>query len=208
VGESYPLLTAFVGFFQTLLCVKKVDHAVQSIINNFPVAADHRDRLPATEVHKIHVRSPVGPEIRRESVTHHMPSKLRDPDFLRSNSQRLFYFNRGDNDGIGIGFTGLGFIVAWSVESTAGYHAIMSVFMLPLWMLSGALFPLEGAATWLAWIMRLNPVTYALILIRQAFYQPLGILVNNAEFVQALWITLLWAVISVAGSVWMISRKG
>ena len=58
-----------------------------------------------------------------------------------------------------IGFTALGFAVAWWVDSTQGYHAIMSVALIPLWMLSGAMFPPSGnmAMTILA---RVNPMTY------------------------------------------------
>ncbi len=56
-----------------------------------------------------------------------------------------------------LGFTALGFLIAWNLESTAGFHAIMSVFLLPLWMLSGALFPMDQAPAWLESIMIVNP---------------------------------------------------
>jgi ABC-2 type transport system permease protein len=55
--------------------------------------------------------------------------------------------------------TALGFTIAWRMESTHGFHAIMSVFLLPMWLLSGAFFPATGDG-WLAWIVRLNPLTY------------------------------------------------
>ena len=38
---------------------------------------------------------------------------------------------------IGLGFTGLGFMVAWFMDTVAGYHAVMSVVFIPLWLLSG-----------------------------------------------------------------------
>ena len=44
-----------------------------------------------------------------------------------------------------LGFTALGFAIAWWIDSTQGYHAIMSVALIPLWMLSGAMFPASGA---------------------------------------------------------------
>ena len=34
----------------------------------------------------------------------------------------------------------LGFVIAWRMDSTQGFHAIMSVFLLPMWLLSGAVF--------------------------------------------------------------------
>ena len=37
--------------------------------------------------------------------------------------------------------TALGFCLAWRMTSTQGFHAIMNLFLMPLWFLSGALFP-------------------------------------------------------------------
>src|SRR5881628_2688438 len=58
--------------------------------------------------------------------------------------------------------TSLSFCIAWRMESTHGFHAIMTVFLMPLWLLSGAPFPALGAPEWLRAIIRLNPVTYGL----------------------------------------------
>ncbi|MCA9234610.1 MAG: ABC transporter permease [Planctomycetales bacterium] len=60
---------------------------------------------------------------------------------------------------IAVALTALGFSIAWLMESTQGFHAIMSVFLLPMWLLSGAFFP-AGGTGWLAWIVRANPLTY------------------------------------------------
>ena len=108
---------------------------------------------------------------------------------------------------VGLGFTALGFMVAWTVDTTAGYHAIMSVVFIPLWLLSGALFPLESSAVWLNWVMRLNPITYAMTIIRIAFYQPFSSLATDGDFLFALAITLVWTLLTLAGSVLIITRK-
>jgi ABC-2 type transport system permease protein len=60
---------------------------------------------------------------------------------------------------IAVALTALGFALAWRMESTHAFHAIMSVFLLPMWLLSGAFFPAGGKGV-LAWIVRLNPLTY------------------------------------------------
>jgi ABC-2 type transport system permease protein len=60
---------------------------------------------------------------------------------------------------ISVALTALGFCIAWRMESTHAFHAIMSVFLLPMWLLSGAFFPAGGEGV-LAWIVRLNPLTY------------------------------------------------
>ncbi|MEQ8208648.1 MAG: ABC transporter permease [Lacipirellulaceae bacterium] len=60
---------------------------------------------------------------------------------------------------IAVSLTSLGFVIAWRMDSTAGFHAIMSVFLLPMWLLSGAFFP-AGSDGILGWIVRVNPLTY------------------------------------------------
>jgi ABC-2 type transport system permease protein len=62
-------------------------------------------------------------------------------------------------------FTLLGFVCAWHMPSTQAFHGIINLVLLPLWMLSGALFPLRQAHPVMQGIMRANPMTYALDLL-------------------------------------------
>lgn len=62
--------------------------------------------------------------------------------------------------------TGLGFLIAWWLDSTQGFHAIMNLFLVPMWLLSGAVFPAEGAAGWIRAIMWANPMTYGVSALR------------------------------------------
>ena len=71
---------------------------------------------------------------------------------------------------LAVALTALGFACAWSVDSVQGFHAIMNLLLVPLWLLSGAVFPLTGAPVWLAALMRLNPLTYGVAALRQTFY--------------------------------------
>lgn len=65
-----------------------------------------------------------------------------------------------------IGMTAMNFTVAWLMDSVQAYHAIMMIVLLPLWFLSGAMFPApEG---FLGSLMLLNPLTYAVDGFRQA----------------------------------------
>jgi ABC-2 type transport system permease protein len=66
------------------------------------------------------------------------------------------------------GLSGLGFVVAWSMDSTQGFHSIMNLVLLPMWILSGALFPASGAPVWLRTVMAANPLTYGVALLRHA----------------------------------------
>ena len=71
---------------------------------------------------------------------------------------------------ISFSLTALGFTIAWRMDSTQGFHAIVNLFLLPLWMLSGALFPLSGASGWIRVIMQINPVTYGNEALRQLIF--------------------------------------
>ncbi|HKU42017.1 MAG TPA: ABC transporter permease [Polyangiales bacterium] len=62
----------------------------------------------------------------------------------------------------------LGFAVAWWLDSTAGYHVVMSVVLLPLWILSGAMFP--ASSGWLSIAAALNPLSYAVSAVRHGLY--------------------------------------
>ena len=71
---------------------------------------------------------------------------------------------------IGFALTSLGLVIAWRMESTQGFHAVMNMILMPIWLLSGAFFPVAGAPGWLEWIMRLNPLTYGMAALRRSLY--------------------------------------
>jgi ABC-2 type transport system permease protein len=65
--------------------------------------------------------------------------------------------------------TALGVFFAWPMESTQGFHAIMNLVLMPLWLLSGAFFPIplpgsdSPVGQWVMhWIMRANPLSYTI----------------------------------------------
>lgn len=61
---------------------------------------------------------------------------------------------------LAISLTAIGFGFAWKLDSVQGFHGVMNVVLLPMWLLSGAFFPLAGAPWWLGLLMRVNPLTY------------------------------------------------
>lgn len=61
---------------------------------------------------------------------------------------------------LALGLTALSLCVAWPMDSTAGFHAVMNLFLMPMWFLSGAVFPIDTAPTWMRAIMYANPLTY------------------------------------------------
>ena len=68
---------------------------------------------------------------------------------------------------IAFGLTSLGLVIAWRMSSTQGFHAIMNLLLMPMWMLSGAFFPSTGVPAPLSWLMRLDPLTYGLAALRR-----------------------------------------
>ena len=66
-----------------------------------------------------------------------------------------------------LGFSGISVAVAATAKSQETFWGMINFLGLPLFMLSPALFPLELLPDWLAFAARLNPVTYAVLLIRE-----------------------------------------
>jgi ABC-2 type transport system permease protein len=68
---------------------------------------------------------------------------------------------------ISVALTALGFVIAWRMDSTQGFHAVMSVFLFPMWLLSGAFFPMTVQG-WMRPIVWANPLTYGVAGLRHA----------------------------------------
>ncbi|HWX92422.1 MAG TPA: ABC transporter permease [Terriglobales bacterium] len=71
---------------------------------------------------------------------------------------------------VSFSLTALGFAIAWPMDSTSAFHAIINLFLIPLWLLSGSLFPLTGASGWIRMLMRINPLTYGVEALRNLLY--------------------------------------
>src|SRR5215467_5066903 len=72
---------------------------------------------------------------------------------------------------VAFSLTALGFMIAWPMDSTAGFHAVINLFLIPLWLLSGSMFPISGASLWIRVLMRINPLTYGTDALRMLLYQ-------------------------------------
>ena len=62
--------------------------------------------------------------------------------------------------------TALGFLIAWKFDSTQGYHAVMNLLLLPMWLVSGAVFSISGASAPIRFAMLIDPLTYSTALLR------------------------------------------
>lgn len=60
----------------------------------------------------------------------------------------------------GIGFSSLGLAFATKITDPQTFQFIFNFLILPVFLLSGAVFPLERAPAWLQSVMLLDPLTY------------------------------------------------
>ena len=61
---------------------------------------------------------------------------------------------------LSVAMTAMGLCIAWPMDSTAAFHAVMMLFLMPMWFLCGAVFPVSTAMPWLRVLMWANPLTY------------------------------------------------
>ena len=101
-----------------------------------------------------------------------------------------------------VGLTAIGFFVAWWLDSVQGYHAVMSVLLIPAWIVSGSMFPIAGGPSWLKWIVTLNPLSYAASGVRRAMsgHALPAALVTGGSFASELAVVLGVALLALAGA--------
>jgi len=105
---------------------------------------------------------------------------------------------------MGAALTSLGFVFAWKLDSSQGYHGIMNVVLMPMWILSGAVFPTEGSLFFRV-VASLNPLSYAMRALRDALSKHDA---GSAHLLQGLLVMLLMLVACASLSVAMMgSRK-
>ncbi len=68
------------------------------------------------------------------------------------------------------GLTTFGVFVASRIQKMEGFQVVMQLVLFPMIFLSGALFPLDGLPSWLAFITRINPLTYAVDPLRHVVF--------------------------------------
>ncbi len=64
--------------------------------------------------------------------------------------------------------TALGLLIAVRIRAIQSFMALVQMLLMPLFFLSGALFPVSGLPPWLAVLTRLDPLTYAVDPLRRA----------------------------------------
>lgn len=84
-------------------------------------------------------------------------------------------------------FSGLGVAIGSALQDMQGFQLIMNFLVMPIFFLSGALFPLEGLPKILSFVTRIDPLTYGIDGLR-------GALIGASQFGALLNISVLGAV--------------
>lgn len=67
---------------------------------------------------------------------------------------------------VSFAMTSTGIVVAARMKSMEGFQVIMNFLLMPMFLLSGALFPLRGLPQWMTYLVRIDPLTYGVDLLR------------------------------------------
>ena len=67
---------------------------------------------------------------------------------------------------LAVGMTSIGVAIAANMKSMEGFPMVMNFLLLPLFFLSGAMFPLQGLPGWMTFLTRINPLSYGVDMLR------------------------------------------
>lgn len=69
-----------------------------------------------------------------------------------------------------IAVTGFGVMIAARMESMQGFQMVMNFLVMPLYFLSGGMFPVNSAPAWMKSLMVVDPLTYGVDAIRSVVF--------------------------------------
>jgi len=105
---------------------------------------------------------------------------------------------------VSFSLTALGFAIAWPMDSSQAFHGIVNLFLIPMWLLSGALFSVDGAAGWIRAIMYVNPLTYGVKALRWLLYPTQD---SNLEIKGAMATLVLFALVMFGVALLVANRR-
>jgi ABC-2 type transport system permease protein len=105
---------------------------------------------------------------------------------------------------VSFALTALGFAIAWPMDSSQAFHGIVNLFLIPLWLLSGALFPMDGASGWIRALMYMNPLTYGIAALRSLLYPGAA---TNFPLSSAMATLLLFSLVMFGLAFLMVNRR-
>ena len=120
---------------------------------------------------------------------------------------RKFFALTGVLTLMGFSLSGIGYLIAWRMESTQGFHAVMNLLLIPLWLLSGALFPLSGAPVWIRGIIRANPLTYGIAALRHILYSGIHVESGLPSLATCIAVTSFFCIVSFVTTTFVAQKR-
>ena len=103
------------------------------------------------------------------------------------------------------GLTALGFACAWWLDSVQGFHSIMNLVLMPMWLMSGSVFPMEGSSVWVRWLTAANPLSYGVAELRRLLG---GVVPEAAPAPATCWLVLGCFMVLAVSAAWLrVSRS-
>lgn len=102
---------------------------------------------------------------------------------------------------IAVAVTSVGALLATAMESIEGFGSVNNFLAMPLFILSGAMYPLTNVPDWLKYLVYLNPFTYAVELLRGT------VLRLNGEFWPYMGEMVLLALVMLLGATYLMNRR-
>ena len=75
---------------------------------------------------------------------------------------------------LAFGLSSFGVALASTMKSLQGFQVVMNFLMMPMFFLSGALFPLTNLPGWMTWLTRLDPASYGIDPLRRVVLSDSG----------------------------------
>lgn len=109
---------------------------------------------------------------------------------------------------VSLALTGLGIAIASRMDSMQGFQVVMNFLVMPMFFLSGGLYPLRGMPAWLASLMRVDPLTYGVDALRHIAYGAgaLGRALTTFPLALDLAVVVLVTALLLALATWVFSR--
>jgi ABC-2 type transport system permease protein len=75
--------------------------------------------------------------------------------------------------------TSLGVVIASKMESMQSFQMMMNFLVMPMWFLSGGMFPMATAPAWMKTLMTVDPLTYGVDAIRNVVFSGTAITIGE-----------------------------
>ena len=111
---------------------------------------------------------------------------------------------------ISFSITSLGVLIGARMKSTEGFQVIMQFILMPMIFVSGALFPMRNLPAWMNFLVKVNPVTYAIDPLRKIIFEAQGLPASVLEMLPqaGLGVTLFGHAVSMQEDIAVIALFG